>query len=148
MKIFTYGALMSTTHLKRVGIDSSSRTPAFLENYKLKFEKAALNDPKKGFANISISEKEQVHGILYDLNDSEILILDARVGGYTRKEVLVKLTNGKSLPATTYVADHNVIFENLLPSSEYIQLICESDDLLPKYYLDAVRTTKTLEDNT
>jgi len=137
---------MSASEMSDMGIDTYSRTLAILEGHVLKFEKRASYNPRKGFANIRISEKGSVHGILYDITEEDFIKLDEREGGYTRKEINVILSNGEKIKAFAYFAESTNVFDGLLPSRGYIELICESADLLPKEYLDAIRTIKTLED--
>lgn len=138
---------MSAAEMKRMGIDSASRTPATVEGYELRFEKRASNNHQKGFANITVSDTRSVHGILYDVADEDMGIIDKRENEYTKKEVIATLKNGEKVKALAYVANPDVIFEDLLPSREYIQLICESEDLLPEDYLKAIRVLNTLEEN-
>ncbi|MEK7571421.1 MAG: gamma-glutamylcyclotransferase family protein [Patescibacteria group bacterium] len=149
MKLFAYGALMSQTWMKHIGVDPSTRQAAFLPKYSLVFTKQAASHPQKGFATIiSDNNKTGIHGILYELTDEDVKIIDKTEDypiGYTREEVFVTLSSGDKVEATTYVATPFTLQENLLPTKEYIALITESKDLLPADYITKLMQTVTLD---
>jgi gamma-glutamylcyclotransferase (GGCT)/AIG2-like uncharacterized protein YtfP len=150
MKIFAYGALMSLTHLKRFEIPYSSRVGAILHGYELRFEKKAVNHPQKGWANIKKNPEGHVHGILYEIPAKGVAIIDVREeypNGYTREKVKVTLEDGKEVAAISYIARPEMIGDNLFPTEEYINLLCESKDLLPKEYIKQIKSTEVLEES-
>jgi gamma-glutamylcyclotransferase (GGCT)/AIG2-like uncharacterized protein YtfP len=152
MKIFAYGALMSLQHMNHYALPFSSRIPAMAKGYRLVFEKKSLDHPLKGWANIRKSDsRDIVHGILYEISDVGVAMIDIREDyphGYTREKVLVSLQNGETVEAVSYIAHPDMIQTGLFPTAEYVQLICESSDLLPEQYLQTIRLVKTLEEVT
>ncbi len=149
MKYFAYGAMMSVTHMKQIGVDVSTRVPAYLSGHRLRFEKKDLFTIGMGSASINKTEKkDRVYGALYDLTDAEVDILDEKEEyptGYTREPVTVMLQSGEKVAAFTYIAHPSMVEENLLPTREYIDLICESVDILPVAYIAEIRKNKTLD---
>ena len=151
MKVFAYGALMSPTHMKRIGVTPTLRIPAFLEGYALRFEKKQLHNPFYGAANIQKTiASTKVFGILLELSDKDIAIIDILEEypiGYIKEIVTVTLMSGDKVEATAYIAHPEMVAENLLPTKEYVGLICESVDILPEEYLKLIREMKTLPDS-
>ncbi len=151
MKLFAYGALMSSTHLKRLEISPKIRMPAILEGYALRFEKRQSHNPYYGAANIQKSfPTSRVFGIVFDFSENDIRIIDEREEyptGYTREVVTVKLLSGEDLEVQTYVAHPDKIANNLLPTKGYIDLITESTDILPEEYIQLLREMETLPDH-
>ena len=149
MKIFAYGALMSLQHLKKFGISYSLRIPVTAKGYTLHFEKVAKDHPQKGWANIAKgSNTDVVHGILYDIPGEGIAIIDVLEDyphGYTRELITVTRENGQTIDAFAYIAHPEMIAENLLPTMEYVELLCESEDMLPPGYIQTLRLARTLE---
>lgn len=148
MKLFAYGALMSPAYTQLIGIDPSSRVGAVLENYKLSFTKQAKNNPQQGFATITEDTNEKIYGIVYDLSEKDIAMIDKTEDypiGYTREEVTVTMQNGEHMKVNTYIATPHTLHENLLPTKEYIGLICESTDLLPADYIENMKHVPTLD---
>jgi gamma-glutamylcyclotransferase len=149
MEIFAYGALMSATYMKKIGVHPSERMGGYVDGYKLVFEKKALDSSKKGYATIRPAANERVYGILYAVSEKDIAILDQiehYPTGYTREPVSVTLRSDEIVPAIAYIATPEMLQQNLKPSKEYMRLICESDDLLPKEYIERMQTVKTLEE--
>lgn len=77
MKYFAYGSNMNSARMSERKIEVSERVRANLSGFRLEFNKLAKRNPKEGYANIIGDEKGLVEGILYDIPDSCITILDS-----------------------------------------------------------------------
>jgi cation transport regulator ChaC len=104
---FAYGSNMDEKRLReRIGEFERGKV-AYLQGYRLVFDKSA-DSPRVGFANI-ISDKEKVViGVLYELTDKQLLILDDYEGvahnQYKRSSVKVFDERKQSIEAMTYLA--------------------------------------------
>ena len=90
-----------------------------------------------GTANVYPAAGKEVWGIVYDISDADLLILDGFEDGYTRKMLSVHpLEDGKRpLDALVYIA---AIEDNVpRPNAEYRRLIIEGAKhwSLPTHYL-------------
>ena len=151
MKLFAYGALMSKTHMDAIGIDHSTRQAASLPGYVLQFSKRQLHDPRIGAATIVKADPDDiVYGILYDLTDEAIAAIDIREEfptGYTREPITVTLDNGSHVEAIAYIAHPDHIFDDLMPTAQYIRFLTESTDLLPEAYIAALKEVAHLKED-
>lgn len=66
---------------------------AVLEGWSLEFNKPNMKHPEEGLANIAQRPGGIVFGLVYDLTTKQIDMLDGYFGGYTRKNVEVRLTD-------------------------------------------------------
>ena len=80
---------------------------AYLKGYHLAFDKCA-DSPKVGYANIISDKEKEVIGVLYELTDKQLLILDDYEGvahnQYKRSSVKVFDERKQSMEAMTYLA--------------------------------------------
>ena len=84
IKYFSYGSNISENRmLIERKVNFVSRKFALLYNYKLVFNKVSKKNCYLGFANIVESVGDIVEGALYELNDSDISIIDKFEGANT-----------------------------------------------------------------
>lgn len=110
----------------------TSRTFAKLEGYKLLFNKKAFNGDFS-YANIVLSEKDFVEGVLYECPEDSISNLDGYEGApyhYTQIVVTVKDGNANSIEAISYIANPIKVVDGLLPTQEYLNYLLAAEDLL------------------
>lgn len=91
----------------------------------------------KGYANIVKSEKDEVHGLIYEISESDEHSLDyweVEGAGY-HKEILPVEFEGQTLECLVYV---DIIEEEGQPRQEYTKRINKglSDSNLPQEYID------------
>ena len=148
---FAYGSNISAYRmLNERKVNFISRNFAILENYKLVFNKVSKNDVYLGYANIEKFKDSVVEGALYEINESDLKIIDRFEGAvstpnhYYRKIVDV-LSNNQKIQAIVYVANPNMIRENIKPDKKYLNYILEGKDIFSDSYYEKLKLTETLD---
>jgi len=122
---------------------SPSRSGAILPDYEMIFNKHS-NDGGK--ANIMSSRGNIVEGILYSVNEEDLLILDKYEGvaakQYKRHEIEVRNNNKHSVTAVTYIALNTGKVS--APTEDYLSHILEGKEFLSPGYFTKLKSTKTL----
>ena len=122
---------------------SPSRSGAILSDYEMIFNKHS-NDGGK--ANIMSSPGDLVEGVLYSVNEEDLLILDKYEGvaakQYKRHEIEVRNNNKNSIKAVTYKALNTGKVS--APTEEYLNYILEGREFLSPGYYKKLKSTKTL----
>jgi gamma-glutamylcyclotransferase (GGCT)/AIG2-like uncharacterized protein YtfP len=148
MKYFAYGSNMDPDRMKGRGINFSKREHAILEGWRLEFNKVSFKNPKEGYANIVMSENSVVEGVLYEISDSDLRILDKYEGypsHYGRIKIIVRTDDGEKVEAVTYVAKPDKVKDGLKPSREYLCHLLKGCDLLSREYCNRLRECETLD---
>lgn len=142
MLYFAYGSNMSHRRLLKRVPAAVRLGPGILTHHRLVFHKISHRDGSgKCDIETSVDPDNCVHGVVFEIQESEKAILDRVEGlgyGYESKTVSVRVTDGRTVEALTYYATsidkelkpyhwykHHVITgarENLLPV-DYIKLI-------------------------
>ena len=140
---FAFGSNMSAKRMhQRLGW-SPSRSGAILHNYEMVFNKHS-NDGGK--ANIMFSHGNLVEGILYFLNEEDLLTLDKFEGvaskQYKRYDIEVQDSNKKSIAALAYKALNTGQIS--APTDEYLNYILEGKEFLSLEYYSKLESTKTI----
>ena len=122
---------------------SPSRSCAILNDYEMVFNKHS-NDGGK--ANIMYSPGDLVEGILYSVNEEDLLILDKYEGvaakQYKRYDIEVRNHNKNSIAVVTYKAlNTGKVYS---PTEEYLNYILEGREFLSPGYYKKLKSTKTL----
>lgn len=143
LNYFAFGSNMSAQRMKeRLGW-SPSRSGAILSNYEMVFNKHS-NDGGK--ANIMYSHGFLVEGILYSVNEEDLLILDKYEGvaanQYKRHEVVVSNNSNSSIKAIAYKALNTA--EVSAPTEDYLNHILKGKKFLTHEYYLQLKSTKTL----
>ena len=122
---------------------SPSRSGSILLDYEMIFNKHS-NDGGK--ANIMSSPGNIVEGILYSVNEEDLLILDKYEGvaakQYKRHEIEVRNNNKHSITAVTYKALNTGKVS--APTEEYLSYILEGKEFLNPGYYTKLKSTETL----
>ncbi len=88
-----------------------------------------------------------VEGIVYEVFDYDIDCLDHREGyptHYDRKMLKVKLDDGTSVKAITYIAQPGKVKKNLKPTKEYLAHLLKGKKYMSEEYYERLNTTETL----
>ena len=122
---------------------SPSRSGVVLPDYEMAFNKHS-NDGGK--ANIMYSPGDIVEGILYSMNEEDLLILDKFEGvaakQYKRYEIEVRNHNKNSIAAVAYKAlNTGKVYS---PTEEYLNYILEGKEFLSPGYYEKLNSTETL----
>jgi len=122
---------------------SPSRSGAILPDYEMIFNKHS-NDGGK--ANIMSSPGNIVEGILYSVNEEDLVILDKYEGvsskQYKRYEIEVQDNNKNSIPAVAYKALNTGKVS--APTEEYLNYILKGREFLSPGYYTKLKSTETL----
>ena len=140
---FAFGSNMSAKRMHdRLGW-SPSRSGAILLDYDMVFNKHS-NDGGK--ANIIYSRGDLVEGILYSVNEEDLVILDKFEGvaakQYRRNDIEVRKNDKKLIPAVTYQALNTG--EISAPTKEYLNYILEGKVFLSQVYYEKLKSTETI----
>jgi len=143
LNYFAFGSNMSAQRMhERLGW-SPSRSGAILPNYEMIFNK---NSNDGGKANIMSSPGNIVEGILYSVNEEDLLILDKYEGvadnQYKRYDIKVRNNNKNSIAAVAYKALNTG--KVYAPTEEYLNYILEGKKFLSPGYYTKLKSTKTL----
>jgi len=148
MRYFAYGSNMDPDRMRERGVNFLKREHAILEGWRLEFNKVSSRNPDEGYANIVKDENSVVEGILYEINDSDLKILDRYEGypnHYERIKVVVRMANGENVEAVTYIAKPDKVKDGLKPSREYLNHLLKGCDLLSEEYCRKLRRWETLD---
>jgi gamma-glutamylcyclotransferase (GGCT)/AIG2-like uncharacterized protein YtfP len=107
-----------------------------------------IRNLKEGYANIVRDENGIVEGVLYEITDSDLKVLDRYEGypsHYERIKVVVGMDSGEKVEAVTYIAKPDKVKDGLKPSREYLSHLLKGCDLLSEEYCKKLRMWKTLD---
>jgi len=132
------------------GVKFKGSCLAYLPGYKLTFNKVALSNDGEGYANIIVSKKSYVEGILYFLSEKQLQLLDLYEGcprHYERTPVkIITLDAAESYDAITYKALNGMTKPGLKPSHTYLEhLLYAGQHFLSKEYYKKLKGTNCYE---
>jgi gamma-glutamylcyclotransferase (GGCT)/AIG2-like uncharacterized protein YtfP len=116
-----------------------------LQDYKLTFDKKSGKIKDTGFATVSPQQGEDVEGILYELDEKSIYILDKFEGcpkHYTREQKTILTEFGEQM-AYVYVATPEWTVEGLKPSRVYLGYLLDGRQYLTESYFNKLKQTET-----
>lgn len=148
MHYFAYGSNCNPVVMKRKGVDYSSRRRAVLHRYRLLFNKKAYRESLPdsiGFANINEDPEGTVEGVLYDICDEHLDLLDQserHPDHYMRIHVVVESDDGP-IECFAYQAQPDKLAAGLVPSRNYLDHILAADDFLSRQYYEALDQSQT-----
>lgn len=148
MMYFAYGSNCNPAVMKRKGVGFNSRQHAVLSGYRMLFNKKAMRErlpPGIGFANINEYESGRVEGIVYDIVDDHLGLLDESErypDHYTRIEVTVETKDG-NVNCVAYQAAADKVASGLVPSRNYLNHILAAKDFLSFQYFEALDKSQT-----
>ncbi|MBI5952179.1 MAG: gamma-glutamylcyclotransferase [Chloroflexi bacterium] len=116
-----------------------------LPDKKLAFNKISTKDGT-GKTNIITDKGSAVLGVLFEIDESEIVNLDKIEGGYERQNITVLDNDGKPISAFTYVSTK--INDALKPHDTYLNYLIQGaeDNGLPQDYIDNLKKIETVPD--
>ena len=131
---FAYGSNMSAARMKqRLGWEAPRRT-ATLRDFQLVFDQAGFNDPSWSPANIRSEREGLVEGMVYEVEEKDLKILDGYEKYYQRLEVKVMATLEEKLDAVTYLSKKSR--GEKPPTQEYLNFLLEGKSFLSRKYFD------------
>ena len=149
IKYYAYGSNMDLAQITdRIG-RCPQREPGTLRGYVLRFNKQAWKKPGQAFANIEESKGEAAPGILYDITEAELEIIDGyesvKFDHYERHSVLVETSAGEVVQAVAHVACEGRIQEGLLPTRKYLNRLLAGAELLPDDHVQWLQQQDVLD---
>jgi gamma-glutamylcyclotransferase (GGCT)/AIG2-like uncharacterized protein YtfP len=142
---FAYGSNMDFKRLEERGISFEFMGVGILENYELQFNKIAKNKIGIGYANVVNKQGSKVEGLLYSIDNIQML---DRYEGYPEhylKEILSIYHLNKRIEATVYVAAPDKIGLNLMPEKDYLNRLLAAKQYLSQEYYDFLESTRTID---
>jgi gamma-glutamylcyclotransferase (GGCT)/AIG2-like uncharacterized protein YtfP len=134
---------MNPIRMRQRGVFIYGMRPACLYGYRLLFNKIATGDDGFGFANIEEDPFGRVEGILYEIDDYDLMKLDIFEGHpqhYNRHILEVQTHGGWNENAFVYIADNNQIAEGLKTNQDYLaHLLSAKRYLSKKYYKELLK---------
>jgi hypothetical protein len=119
-QLFCYGSNSIEQLKDRLQIDELMFTPAYIDNYSRIFAGKSKKWQDGADASIYPHIGKKVFGILVEIPNKKLKVLDSYEGGYYQKEIIVN--NGKNtVKAIVYIKINNEF--KTLPSNEYLEAI-------------------------
>jgi len=124
---FGYGPEINERIVDEMGLEVFQSFKAFLRDYRLVFSCPSPLRPKVGTPDLVASSGCAVEGMLYEIDDGGLSVLDSRFGVgrmiYRRKSIDVIAEDGCMVSAAVYVATRNQV--GLLPSKKDLDALVE-----------------------
>jgi len=142
---FAYGSNMSAARMKqRLGWEAPRRV-ATLRDFQLVFDQAGFNDPSWSPANIRSDHGGLVEGIVYEVEEKDLKILDGYEKYYQRLEVKVMAAQEKILDAVTYLSKKPL--GEKPPTQEYLNFLLEGKSFLSREYFDELSRIQVIPED-
>lgn len=133
---FAYGSNMLSGRLMKRGIETVKVGNATLAGHTLRFHKKSKKDGSgKADASRTADPNALVHGVVFEIPGIKLQKLDQIEGAtgtnpsYSRKDVVVRMSDGLLLTVWTYIANSHAIDSVLKPYIWYHDLVsCESEE--------------------
>jgi len=141
---FAYGSNMKTDRMTRRVPSAKPLGYAKLMDKKLVFNK--ISSDGSGKTNIVDAKNGVVLGVLFEIDEEEIVKLDDIEKGYEKQDITVLGNDDKPLRAFTYVSTQTK--DGLKPYDWYLNFLIEGADEneLPKGYVDSLRMFESVPD--
>src|SRR5271155_4290486 len=147
--VFAYGSNMCSGRFRDYGIEPIGRGRAVsLDGYRLVFNKLSKKDGS-GKANVSPSAGHEVWGVLYEISDVDLALLDSGEGpGYRRSRLPVHITEGGLVDAWVYLAAKPSTDATLRPYTWYKRFLVEGarEHMLPAQYVVELQAIDATDD--
>ena len=142
---FAYGSNMSAARMKqRLGWEAPRRA-ATLKDFQLVFDQAGFNDPSWSPANIRSDHGGLVEGIVYEVEEKDLKILDGYEKYYQRLEVKVMAAKEINLDAVTYLSKKPR--GEKPPTQEYLNFLLEGKSFLSWKYFDELSRIQVISED-
>ena len=142
---FAYGSNMSAARMKKgLGLEAPSRAPT-LKDFQLVFDQAGFNDPSWSPANIRSEQGGLVEGMVYEVEEKDLKILDGYEKYYQRLEVKVMAAQEEKLDDVTYLSKK---FRGEKPhTQEYLNFLLEGKSFLSREYFDELSRIQVIPED-
>ena len=142
---FAYGSNMSAARMKqRLGWEAPRRA-ATLRDFELVFDQAGFNDPSWSPANIRSEQGGLVEGMVYEVEEKDLKVLDGYEKYYQRLEVKVMAAKEKNLDGVTYLSIKPR--REKPPTQEYLNFLLEGKSFLSWKYFDELSRIQVISED-
>ena len=147
LKYFAYGANMYTDRLRQRVPSCTLYAVATLKGYSLRFHKRGNDGSGKCNALYTGNQDDQVIGAVFQIAQSEHLVLDRLEVGYHATPVNV-VVGDKTVAAYMYEADSDTIDDTLRPYTWYREFVIAGakEHKLPALYIQSLQAVPAQED--
>ena len=145
MIYFAYGSNMDFNRLNERDISFKFIGLGILDGYELKFNKIASKKNGVGFANIIRQKGSKVEGLLFSIDNIELLDQFEGFPNHYKKENLKINYLGNLIDAIVYVASTKWVSNNLKPEREYLNRLLAAKDFLSAEYLSFLENSETID---
>jgi hypothetical protein len=113
-----------------------------IDNKKFICNKRSTDGSAK--ANLVDSNGDEVWGVIYYINNSQLKVLDEIESGYDREVLNIILSEGSNILAEVYISSKTTEFHNA--TEEYKNAIVEGaiENNLPAHYVDELKQISTI----
>ena len=129
---------------QRLGWEAPRRA-ANLKDFQLVFDQAGFNDPSWSPANIRSEQGGLVEGMVYEVEEKDLKILDGYEKYYQRLEVKVMAAQEKKLDAVTYLSKKSR--GEKPPAQEYLNFLLEGKSFLSREYFDELSRIQVIQED-
>ena len=146
---FAYGSNMSTPRIRRRIQSATVLSSAYLAGHRLRFRKRSVDGSAKCDIEYSRAGEDRVHGVVYEINVDDKVVLDRYEGlgnGYEDRQVSIVVPGGETIIASTYVATH--IDSSLKPFHWYKEHVLRGayEHALPGEYIAVIEAVDSIPD--
>jgi gamma-glutamylcyclotransferase len=150
---FAYGSNLSSEQMLRRCPDSTPLDTAYLAGYELCFPFSSATWGGKGVAGIQPHQDRNVYGVVYQMSEQSLMILDQYEGHpfkYCRKRLKVLTSDNASTDVWIYIPMTDRSHDFYHPSRRYIAAIIRGamEHSLPSKYLNFLKFIPTASRNT
>ena len=142
---FAYGSNMSAARMKQRLSWEAPRRATSLKDFQLVFDQAGFNDPSWSLANIRSEQGGLVEGIVYEVEEKDLKILDGYEKYYQRLEVKVMAVQQEKLDAVTYLSKKSR--GEKPPTQEYFNFLLEGKSFLSREYFDELSRIQVIPED-
>jgi len=140
---FAYGSNMDKKRLfSRIG-STVKWDNGMVSSKKLSFNK--LGQDGSGKANLIDQEDEKAYGVIYQVNEADLIKLDRFEVGYERKTLEIQSDNNGYVKAISYLA--NNLSDFIVPNKDYMNYIVwgAEENGLKQNYIDYLKSIPTID---
>ena len=142
---FAYGSNMSAARMKqRLGWEAPRRA-ASLKDFQLVFDQAGFNNPSWSPANIRSEQGCLVEGMVFEVEEKDLKILDGYEKYYQRLGVKVMAAQDEKLDAVTYLSKNSR--GEKPPTQEYLNFLLEGKSFLSREYFDELSRIQVIPED-
>jgi gamma-glutamylcyclotransferase len=145
---FAFGSNMDLKRMddRKAGFTKTQR--GILKDWKLVFNKINSQLRGAGFANIVPESNSFVEGIIFEVNEITIDVLDRYEGSpnaYHKKIIPVETNDNKSINCIVYIANHSKTNNSLKPEKKYLDHLLKGKEFLSENYFFDLQKFETID---